>query len=59
MDDHIHMYTILTLAFTSGVLAFWVRAVCRQLDRVIEKHNQLAVMLTTIVSEVVEDKQDD
>ena len=55
--EHIHWG--LTLPITGAVLvvALWVRHVSKQLDEVIDKHNNLAMGLTMLIQALEEDEE--
>lgn len=57
--EHFHTYTVILMILSIGVLTFWLRSVTRQLETVIDKHNNLALMLGMIVQQITEEEEDD
>ncbi len=57
--DHYHMITTLGFVTAIGVLLFWLRAISKQMDEVIDKHNNLATLLTAIIVTLEEEEHDD
>ena len=55
--EHIHWGLTIPITGAIFVVVLWVRSVSKQLDEVIDKHNNLAMVLTVLVQELEEDEE--